>query len=70
MGSKTEGSELLDIHFGNKTNVDICRTYLVENDITDHFKKAFCTYPTHYMLGYVRLLEDSILTNAYHLIRP
>jgi hypothetical protein len=54
MESKIEGS-VLDIHFGNKTDVDICRTNLVEKNKSDHCEKAVCPYPTHYLLGCVRL---------------
>jgi hypothetical protein len=63
MESETEGS-VLDEHFDNKTNVDICRTNLVEKNISDHFKKAVCPYPAHYLLEYVRLHKHHIRSAA------
>jgi hypothetical protein len=38
MGTETEGG-VLDIHFGNKTDVDLCRISLVQKDTSDHCKK-------------------------------
>jgi hypothetical protein len=38
MGSETEGG-VVDIHFGNKTDVDICRISLVEKNTSDHCLK-------------------------------
>jgi hypothetical protein len=38
MGTETEGG-VLDIHFGNKTDVDLCRISLVEKNTSDHCKK-------------------------------
>jgi hypothetical protein len=38
MGSETEGG-VLDMHFGNNTDVDICRISLVEKNTYDHYKK-------------------------------
>jgi hypothetical protein len=46
---------VLDIHFGNKTNVDICRISLVEKNRSDHCK--VWSYPADYLLGYDRLYE-------------
>jgi hypothetical protein len=39
MGSETEGG-VLNIHFGNKTDVDICRISLVEKNTSDHCKNS------------------------------
>jgi hypothetical protein len=39
MGSETEGG-VLDIHFGNKTDVDLCRISLVEKNTSDHCKNS------------------------------
>jgi hypothetical protein len=38
MGTETEGG-VLDIHFGNKTDVDLCRISLVGKNTSDHCKK-------------------------------
>jgi hypothetical protein len=38
MRSETEGG-VLDVHFGNKTDVDLCRISLVEKNTSDHYKK-------------------------------
>jgi hypothetical protein len=43
MGSETEGGAF-DIHFRNKTNVDICRISLVEKNTSDHCKKTVWSY--------------------------
>jgi hypothetical protein len=40
MRSETE-SGVLDIHFGKKTDVDICRISLVEKNTSDHSNKQF-----------------------------
>jgi hypothetical protein len=40
---------VLDIHFGNKTDVDKCRISLVENDTSDQCKK------TAYALGWIAM---------------
>jgi hypothetical protein len=39
MGSETEGGVLNIIHFGNKTDVDLCRISLVDKNTSDHCKK-------------------------------
>jgi hypothetical protein len=39
MGTETEG-DVLDIHFGNKTDVDLCRIILVEKNTSDHCKNS------------------------------
>jgi hypothetical protein len=56
MGSKSEGG-VMDIHHGNKTNVDLCRISLVEKNTSNHFKKTIWSYPADYLLGYDRLYE-------------
>jgi hypothetical protein len=56
MRSETEGG-VLDIHFGYKTDVDICRISLVEKITSDHCKKTVTSYPAYYLLGYDRLYE-------------
>jgi hypothetical protein len=56
MGSETEG-RVLDSHFGNKTDVDLCRISLVEKNTSDHCKKSVWSYPAVYLLGYDRLIE-------------
>jgi hypothetical protein len=48
MGSETEGGVLDIIHYGNKTDVDICRISLVEKNTSDQYKKKV-------LLGYDRL---------------
>jgi hypothetical protein len=44
MGSEAEGG-VLDMHFGNKTDFDICRISLMENNASDHCKKTVWSYP-------------------------
>jgi hypothetical protein len=56
MGSETE-SGVLDIHFGNKADVDICRISLVEKNTSEHCKKTSWSYPADYLLGYDKLYE-------------
>jgi hypothetical protein len=60
-GSKNMGSEIeggvLDIHFGNKTDVDLCRISLVEKNTYDHCKKTVSSYPADNLLGYDRRYE-------------
>jgi hypothetical protein len=56
MGSQPEGG-VLDIHFGNKTKVDICRISLLEKNTSDHCKKQFGQITVDYLLGYDRLCE-------------
>jgi hypothetical protein len=48
MGSKIEGS-VLDGPFGNKTDVDICRSNMVKKNISDHCNKAVCPNPAHWV---------------------
>jgi hypothetical protein len=55
MGSETEGG-VLDIHFGNKTDVDICHISFVEQNTSDHCEETVSSYPVDYLLGYDRLL--------------
>jgi hypothetical protein len=43
MGSETEGG-VLDIHFGNKTDVDIWHISLVEKNTSDHCKETVWSY--------------------------
>jgi hypothetical protein len=50
MGSETDGG-VLDTHFGNKTDVNICCISLVEKKTSDHCKKTFWSYPADYWLG-------------------
>jgi hypothetical protein len=59
MGSETEGG-VLDIHFGNKTDVDLCRISLVEKNTSDHCKRTVWSYAADYLLGYDRLYEHHI----------
>jgi hypothetical protein len=54
MGSETVG-DILDIHFGNKTDVDLYRISLLEKNSSDHCKKTVWSYPADYLLGYDRL---------------
>jgi hypothetical protein len=56
MGSETEGG-VLDIDFGYKTDVDLCRISLVEKNTSDHCKKTVWSYPANYLLEYDRLYE-------------
>jgi hypothetical protein len=58
MGSKTEGGVLnIHIHFGNKTDVDMCRISLVKNIKPVHSKEIVWSHPADYLLGYDRLYE-------------
>jgi hypothetical protein len=56
MGSRTEGG-VLDIHFGNKTDVDLCRISLVEKNTSDHCTETVWSYPADYVLCYDKLYE-------------
>jgi hypothetical protein len=58
MGSETEGGVLDNIHFGNKTNVDLCRISLVQMNTSDHCKKTFWSYPADYLLWYDNRLYE------------
>jgi hypothetical protein len=57
MGSETVGGIVHNIHFGNKTDVDLCRISLVEKNTSDHCKKRVWSYPADYLLGYDRLYK-------------
>jgi hypothetical protein len=48
-------TSVLDIHFCNKTDVDICRISLVEKNTSDDCKKTVWSYPADYLIGYDRL---------------
>jgi hypothetical protein len=54
MGSETDGG-VLDIHLGNKIDVDICRIGLGEENTYGHCKETVWSYPVDYLLGYNRL---------------
>jgi hypothetical protein len=54
MGSETKG-DVLFIHFGNKTNIDICPISLMEKNTSDHCKKN--SLVDHIQLRYDRSYE-------------
>jgi hypothetical protein len=56
MGSETEGS-VLDIHFGNKTDVDSCTLVSWKRTQLASVKKTVWSYPADSLLGYDRLYE-------------
>jgi hypothetical protein len=68
MGSETEGGRL-DIHFGSKTDVDICHYSLEKKNTSDHCKKTVWSYPADYLLAYDRLHEHHTYgsNGVYHL---
>jgi hypothetical protein len=67
MDSETEGG-VLDIHFGDKTDVDIRRMSLVEKNTSDHCKETVWSYPADYLLGYDRLYEHHTYGSNGHPI--